>query len=186
MWGPLGKKKKREGGGQRIQVYKKKPVHNELKVVLLHFLLWVWAEEEIPKYHQENYSHSIPNLAETREVLTALQKGGKNPIADPVSSILLIGRPTKFPNPEDLGRPRWVFIPPLTSHLYFLQFTDHWWHLTFLPALRGAHFCYSQFDHVHDHRPSNWMVTAGQGTMVQSNSGEGFLGPPFIFWQSTH
>lgn len=86
MWGLLGKKKKKKerGGGQRIQVYKKKPVHNELKVVLLHFLLWVWAEEEIPKYHQENYSHSIPNLAETREVLTAVQKGGINP-TDPKS-----------------------------------------------------------------------------------------------------
>lgn len=143
MWRLLWekKKKKKEEGGQRIHVYKKKPVHNELKVVLLHFLLWVWAKEEVPKYHQKKYSHSIPNLTETRKVPTALQKGGKNPTTDPVSRILLIGRPTKFPKLGDLGRPRWVFIFLLTPHLYSLKFTDHWWHLTLVPALRGAYFC---------------------------------------------
>lgn len=55
------------------------------KVVLLHFLVWVWAEEEIPKYHQKNYSHSISNLRQDQKILLVLQKPYESPTNDPVS-----------------------------------------------------------------------------------------------------
>lgn len=129
MWELSGQKRKRRvaGGGKRIQVYKKKHVHNELKVVLLHFLVWVWAEEEIPKYHQKHYSHSISNLTETRMFWQSCKKGEKRPTTDPVPSILLIGEPT-LPKLGDLGRPGQALVFPPNAHLCFLWFTDGWWH----------------------------------------------------------